>query len=709
MANLLLEILCEEIPAGLQEWGASELERVIVSQFAKAGFPSTTSMSFSTPRRLTVVLGGLPAASPATTHERRGPRKGAPDKALLGFSRAVGIEPEQLEVRETGKGNYYFAVVVKPGVQLQEIASEQLCSSIESLTWPKSMRWGSGNFRWIRPIRSVLCFLEQDRDGSQVVDLEIAGIRSGLETSGHRFLAPKRFEVCSIQAYESSLRKAKVMLRADERRRYIREAAEEIARRHRLEVWPDEDLIKEIAGLVEWPHVLAGRIPDAFRSLPNMILRTAIGHHQKYLALRVPGEEKVTHFVTVANTVGTPEHKETILAGNTRVLCARLADASFFYEADLMAVNNCGLDGFRERLGGVNYHAVLGSQLQRTDRITRLARSISISLRADVEAATEAASYCKADLVSQVVVEFPELQGIIGGHYAYIIGREAEVCTAIEQHYLPSGDRSKLPGSVVACAVALADRINHLAGFYLAGERATGSKDPHALRRSALAIIRIILEQGFPLALRKLVVDAIANHFDQSLNGLRYSSETKEQAADDILAFVRGRFAVLLRQQGMDIQAIEACLGTMDLDDLVEARQRISCLQSVIDGGRGTTLVQPYIRAVSILRAAGFSVQALAGEVEPALFTHAQERQLYEALEILDGLVNRVNSNFAVVAFAEALDAVCNINSPLETFFSSIMVNVEDLTIRRNRLAMLAMLASSCSQLADFSILQPTA
>ncbi|MCY4542425.1 MAG: glycine--tRNA ligase subunit beta [Rhodobacteraceae bacterium] len=702
MQHLLLEVRCEEIPATLQESGARRLADAVGSELAEAGLAATAVSSYSTPRRLVAVLSGMPQASAPVTHERRGPRVGAPQRAIAGFLRSAGADAGQLEVRSSRKGEYYFAVTVTPGRRLEDVASERVRGAIEGLVWPKSMRWGSGNFRWVRPIRSLLCILFDDEGNCRNVEFEVAGIQSGNTTRGHRFLSPGDFPVRSFAEYEAKLRDAWVMLSATERRDRIRAVAESFARERRLVLWQDEELLKEIAGLVEWPNPILGRVPARYRSLPREILRTAIRRHQKYLSLCRCDGDQVTHFVTVANNKGSV-NDDAIRKGNTRVLCARLEDAEFHYAADMQFLRHAGLDSFNRKLEDVSYHASLGSQWQRVERIAGLARAIAEHLNADVDVVSQAARHCKADLASQVIDEFPELQGVMGSHYAKADGLDANVCKAIEQHYRPVGDGSELPSDTEASCVALADRINHLCGFALAGERTTGSKDPHALRRAALAAIRIVLENEYVLPLDRIVQHGLANYLDDQEPGDGGKFVDRLSAERQVMEFVMGRFVVLLRRQGIERQYIDACMSSSKRANLLHLRQHVECLRKVASDCGIDNLAQPSLRAGSILRAAGIAVPARAPAIDPELFGHESEHRLFSRLQQLEGLVASMDERFTVSGCERTLRAIHEMNAPLEAFFSSVLVNDTNKAVRKNRLGLLAWLEGMCMRVADFS------
>ncbi len=479
-----------------------------------AGLTYAHATAFATPRRLALAVEGLTAESPNLREERKGPREGAPEKAVEGFARSVNMLPGDLELRETGKGRVYFAIYTRPGRPAAEIVAEVLEATVRGFPWPKSMRWGSGELRWVRPLHRILCILS-DEAGAEIVPLEIDGIVSGDRTEGHRFMAPDAFSVTSFEDYEAKLKRAKVILSPEERAEAIRHDVAQAAFARGLQVVEDKGLLAEVAGLVEWPVVLVGKIEEQFLALPPEVLKTSMREHQKFFSLganvqtdvrkrtspdphlyenvQMEGPQ-ITHFATVANRE-TADDGATILEGNGRVLAARLADAAFFWENDL-AVAKAGMGPWREALGRVTFHARLGSQAERIDRIAALAREIAPAVGADPDLAARAAEVAKLDLASEMVFEFPELQGVMGRYYAAAAGEPPEVAAAAEAHYAPLGPSDAVPTAPVSVAVALADKLDTLTGFWAIDEKPTGSKDPFALRRAALGVIRLVLENG---------------------------------------------------------------------------------------------------------------------------------------------------------------------------------------------------------------------
>ncbi|MSU90099.1 glycine--tRNA ligase subunit beta [Rhodobacteraceae bacterium 2CG4] len=503
MPDLLLELLSEEIPARMQARAAEDLRRLVTEALVAAGLTYAGAGAFATPRRLTLAVEGLTGRSPDTREERKGPRADAPEKAIEGFLRSTGLTREQLEVRDDKKGQVLFAVMERPGRAASDIIAEVVPQVVRSFPWPKSMRWGSGSLRWVRPLHSILCILS-DEAGAQVVPFDVDGIAAGDSTVGHRFMAPERFAVISFEDYELKLARAHVMLNPETRADKIRHDAEQMAFAQGLEVVEDKGLLAEVAGLVEWPVVLIGDIGEDFLDLPPEVLRTSMKEHQKFFSVRNPNTGRIEKFVTVANRE-TADQGATILHGNDKVLAARLSDAKFFWENDLRTIRDKGMEGMAAPLANVTFHARLGTQAERIARIEALAREIARQVGADESEAGKAAQVVKADLASEMVYEFPELQGIMGGYYA----REAKLSDAVAKacaaHYQPLGPSDDVPTEPVSVAVALADKIDMLTCFWAIYEKPTGSGDPYALRRAALGVIRILLANRTRMRLKAIL------------------------------------------------------------------------------------------------------------------------------------------------------------------------------------------------------------
>ncbi|MDG1084436.1 MAG: glycine--tRNA ligase subunit beta, partial [Planktotalea sp.] len=491
MPDLLIELFSEEIPARMQGRAADDLKKLMTDGMVEAGLTYASAAAFSTPRRLCLTVEGLLAESPTVREERKGPKVGAPDKAIEGFLRGAGLTRDQLEERDTSKGAVYFASFEKQGRPAPEIIAEVLEQTIRTFPWPKSMRWGTGSLRWVRPLHSILCVLS-DEASSEVVPLDVDGITSGKATYGHRFMAPNQITVNGFEDYEAQLKRAFVVLNAGERADAIWEDAKNQAFANGLEVVEDAGLLREVAGLVEWPVVLMGEIAEDFLGLPPEVLQTSMKEHQKFFSVKNAKTGRIERFITVANRE-TVDNGATILAGNQKVLFARLSDAKFFWENDLRVATS-DMASWTAALSNVTFHNKLGTQAERIERIAALARELAPVVGADADEAERAAKLAKADLSSEMVYEFPELQGLMGRYYAEAAGETAAVAAAAEEHYAPLGPSDAVPTAPVSVAVSLADKIDTLTGFWAIDEKPTGSKDPFALRRAALGIIRLVLE-----------------------------------------------------------------------------------------------------------------------------------------------------------------------------------------------------------------------
>ena len=680
MPDLLLELFSEEIPARMQARAAADLKARVTDGLVEAGLTYAGAVAHSTPRRLALSVQGLLAESPTVREERKGPRVDAPEKALEGFLRATGLTKDQLDIRDDKKGQVYFAAIEKPGRPAAEIVAEVVEQVVRHFPWPKSMRWGTGSLRWVRPLHSILCILTDDA-GAETVDLEIDGLRAGDVTAGHRFMAPSHFSVTRFDDYEAKLKRAKVILSAEERADHIWVEAHNMAFAQGLEVVEDKALLAEVAGLVEWPVVLMGDIGAAFLDLPPEVLQTSMKEHQKFFSVRNPKTRQIEKFVTVANRE-TADDGATILAGNHKVLAARLSDAKFFWENDLRTVREIGLEGMAAGLETVTFHSKLGSQGDRIKRISTLAREIAPLVGAKPDLAAEAARVVKADLQSEMVDEFPELQGIMGRYYAEAAGHDDGVPEACEEHYKPLGPGDDVPTGPVSVTVALADKIDMLTGFWAIDEKPTGSKDPFALRRAALGVIRLMLENAVRAHLSAVFVKGYAG-----------------ADADDLLAFFHDRLKVHLRDEGIRHDVIDACIGMPGNDDLVLLVRRAEALATFLKTDDGENLTQGFKRANNILtdeeRKDG--VEYSFGP-DAKLAEAAEEKALFGALDAAEA---RIAPALAAEDFAAAMSAMADLRQPIDAFFEAVVVNAENQILRRNRLNLLHRIREICLKVAD--------
>jgi glycyl-tRNA synthetase beta chain len=667
MPELLLELFSEEIPARMQVQAAKDLERLVVGALSDRGLLFETMRNFAGPRRLTLAVAGLPPQQPDVSEERKGPRVNAPPKAIEGFLKSAGVTLEQCETREDAKGAFYVAVIERKGRPTSEVLAEVLPELLGKFPWPKSMRWGEGAVRWVRPLHGIIATFD-----GEVVPLEFAGVRSGNVTSGHRFLSQGDITVRRFEDYNDRLRAAHVIVDAAERREIILHEARQHAFALGLELIEDEGLANEVMGLVEWPVVLVGNIDQAFMDVPGEILQTSMRTHQKYFALRNPETNKLANkFVVVANMIANDGGK-TIIAGNERVLKARLSDAKFFWDQDRKRT----LDSRVADLQDIVFHARLGTQLQRVKRLETLAVQIAGATGADQDLARRAALLCKADLTTGVVGEFPELQGVMGRYYALNDNEDLAVADAIRDHYKPLGPTDDVPTRPVSIAVALADKLDALIGFFKIGEKPTGSGDPYALRRAALGTIRIVLEQNVRLSL---------NSFDG------FSS--------DLIAFFADRLKVALREKGVRHDLIDAVFALGNEDDLVRLVRRVEALQAFLKTDDGANLLVGYRRAANILRieekrdAREYRgvPDGLKDEEEIALqraLTHAKV-EIAKAIKAED--------------FAAAMAELARLRVPVDRFFEKVTVNAEDKILRENRLKLLSQIVEAAHHVADFS------
>ncbi|MCF7700973.1 glycine--tRNA ligase subunit beta [Loktanella sp. M215] len=696
MPDLLIELFSEEIPARMQAQASADLKKLVTDGLVEAGLTYAAAAAFATPRRLVLSVEDLTAESRAVREERKGPKVGAPEKALEGFLRGVGLTVDQLETREDKKGAFYVAMIDKPGRSAAEIVAEVLDRTIRNFPWPKSMRWGNGTLRWVRPLHTILCILVGD-DGAEVVPLDVDGIVSGNTTRGHRFMGPEVFSVTSFEDYEAKLKRARVMLRPEERADAIWQEATSQAFATGLEVVEDRGLLAEVAGLVEWPVVLMGRIDDRFLDLPPEVLQTSMREHQKFFSVRNPKTGRIERFVTVAN-IETADDGATILNGNQRVLSARLSDAKFFWDNDLR-VAKAGMDPWLDGLANVTFHNKLGSQRDRIERIAALAREIAPVVGADPDQAFEAAQIAKADLRSEMVGEFPELQGLMGRYYAAAAGRDAAVAAASEEHWKPMGPSDAVPTAPVSVAVALADKLDTLTGFWAIDEKPTGSKDPFALRRAALGVIRLVLENDIQT---NLLSSNGPVSSARDLIGVRKREEGDAYAdVNSLLSFFHDRLKVYLKDQGIRHDVIDACIAMPGNDDLTLLVKRARALQATLETDDGENLIQGFKRANNILTQAEEKdgVEYSYG----AEFKFAEDQAEKDLFAALDTAEARIAPAMQDEEFGAAMTAMASLRQPIDAFFTDVQVNAESQILRRNRLNLLSRIRTICLSVADLT------
>ncbi|MEE7438944.1 glycine--tRNA ligase subunit beta [Methylobacterium oryzae] len=695
MPDLLLELRSEEIPARMQRRAAEDLKKLVTDALVARGFLYEGARAFSTPRRLALHIAGLPARGEAVREERRGPRVGAPEAAVQGFLKGAGLTSldQATTVTDPKKGEFYLAVIERPGRETLDVLAELLPEIVKSFPWPKSMRWGAasaepGSLRWVRPLQSIVATFGPETETPEVVPVSVAGIAAGTVTYGHRFLAPEAIEVRRFDDYIQALERAKVILDADRRKDVILHDARDLAFARGLDLVEDEGLLEEVSGLVEWPVVLMGSFDASFLDIPAEAIRATIRANQKCFVLRKGGSEDLAPaFILVSNLVAT-DGGQAITAGNERVVRARLSDAKFFWETDKAT----RLEDRLPKLDAIVFHEKLGTQGERIARIAALAKDLAPLVGADPALAERAARLAKADLVTEMVGEFPELQGLMGRKYAALQGEHDSVCAAIEEHYKPLGPSDRVPSDPVSIAVALADKLDTLAGFWAIDEKPTGSKDPFALRRAALGVIRLILDRGLRLRLLEQVGAA-----DRGLAG-RAGADAR-----DLLGFLADRLKVYLRDQGARHDLIDAVFALPGQDDLLMVVRRVEALGQFLDTEDGKNLLAGYKRAANILRIEekkdgraydSAPDAALAAAGEPA------ERALAEALAKAR---ETASASIAREDFAGAMQALSTLRAPVDAFFQDVTVNAPDPKLRENRLALLNALRAATREVAEFA------
>ncbi len=733
MPDLLIELFSEEIPARMQARAADDLKKRMTDGMVEAGLTYSSAAGFATPRRLTLTVEGLTAESPTLSEERKGPRVDAPEKAIEGFLRGAGLTKDDLEIRDEKKGQVYFAKITKPGRPAAEIIAEVLEDTIRNFPWPKSMRWGAGSLRWVRPLHSILCILTDDAGEAQVVGLDADGIASGDTTRGHRFMAPDTFSVTSFEDYTTKLKRAHVVLDPEERARAIWQEATNQAFAAGLEVVEDQGLLREVAGLVEWPVVLMGAIDAEFLDLPPEVLQTSMKEHQKFFSVKNPNTARIERFITVANRE-TADQGATILAGNQKVLSARLSDAKFFWENDLRVAKE-GMGPWLESLKSVTFHNKLGSQAERIERIAMLAQELADVTGAGADLAEQAARVAKADLSSEMIYEFPELQGLMGRYYSDAAGLPTEVAAACEEHYSPLGPSDAVPTAPVSVTAALADKLDTLTGFWAIDEKPTGSKDPFALRRAALGVIRLVLENDIRFQLHdyqsnqfKRCNESIGNAsakiakeaakvFTEKTGGgvsmgfsgsVTVSSLIDGRQVDsrsiDLLAFFHDRLKVFLRDEGIRHDVIDACIAMEGNDDLALLVKRARALQEVLSTEDGENLVQGFKRADNLLTQAEEKdgVEYSFG-ADPKFAEDDTEKALFAALDAADAKIAKASKE---EDFTTAMAAMADLRGPIDAFFEAVQINSDNEILRRNRLNLLHKIRKICLQAADLRKLE---
>ena len=694
MPDLLLELFSEEIPARMQARAAEDMRKLVTDRLVDAGLVYEGAKAFATPRRLALTVHGIPLRQPDLKEERKGPKVGAPEQAIAGFLRAAGLTSiDQAKVQSDKKGDFYVAVTEKKGRPAIDVIAEIVPEVVRAFPWPKSMRWGSGRLNWVRPLHSIVATFGPETEEPEIVPFTIDGIAAGNQTRGHRFMAPTAFTVRHFDDYAAKLQDAKVVLDPARRAVMISTDAKNLAFAQGFELVEDEGLLAEVSGLVEWPVVLMGAFDMAFLSIPDEVIRATIRNNQKCFVLRDPQTAKlVNKFILVANEEASDDGK-AIVAGNERVIRARLSDAKFFYETDLKTRLEVRLPKFEQ----IVFHEKLGTQEQRISRIVALAGQLAPLVGADVAKAERAAQLCKADLLTEVVGEFPELQGLMGRYYAEAQNEDEAIAHACEDHYKPKGPDDLVPSDPISVAVALADKIDTLVGFWAIDEKPTGSKDPYALRRAALGVIRIILDNNLPLAPRGVVEWHFEHQFKKQYLDVA-------SAIDNLMVFFEDRLTVQLRDQRARHDLVDSVLSNASL---VEGHRltlivcRIEALGKFLDTDDGKNLLAGVKRASNIIRIEEKKdKREYTGAPNPALYKQDEEMALAEAIAVAK---RDASTAVAKEDFAAVMTAMAKLRPFVDTFFDKVTVNVDDKALRENRLKLLNEIREATRAVADFS------
>jgi glycyl-tRNA synthetase beta chain len=735
MPDLLLELLSEEIPARMQARAAEDLRKAVTDRLVDAGLVYEGAKAFVTPRRLALAVHGVPARQADVREEKKGPRVGAPENAIAGFLKAAGLKSiSEAKVQPDKKGDFYVAVIEKPGRPAIDVIGEILTNVIKTFPWPKSMRWGlqskePGALNWVRPLHSIVATFGPETEEPEIVPLSVDGIAAGNETRGHRFLAPEPFTVRRLDDYLQKLNRAKVVPDAERRRDIISTEAKQLAFAQGLELAEDDGLLAEVAGLVEWPVVLMGSFDQSFLHIPEEVIRATIRNNQKCFVLRDAAHAKLVNKFILVSNIEAEDGGKAIVAGNERVIRARLSDAKFFYETDLKTRLEDRLPKFKDIL----FHEKLGTQAYRNDLIVAFAADLAPLAGADIEKAKRAAQLCKADLLTEVVGEFPELQGTMGKYYAQAQGEDEAVAHACEDHYRPKGPDDLVPSDPVSVAVALSDRLLLLGAFWAIDERPSGSRDPYGLRRAALGIIRIILGNGLRIRLlpllyanvlvylQRLTIDLLRAQLRQShleaaeaLIQERARRQLEQHVlvqgdyerfaagrAVQLLTFFADRLKVQLRDQGVRHDLVDAVFALEGQDDLLLIVRRVEALGKFLDTEDGKNLLAGYKRATNIIRIEEKKdARDYPGAPDPKLYTQDEEKALARAIGVAKA---EAENAVASEDFEVAMRAMANLRPHVDAFFDKVTVNVDDKKLRENRLKLLNEIRAATRAVADFS------
>ena len=687
MPDLLFELFSEEIPARMQARAADDLKKMVTDRLVDAGLVYEGARAFATPRRLTLFVQGIPAHQPDLREEKKGPRVGAPDAAIQGFLRSAGLASiNEAKVERDKRGDFYVALIEKPGRAAGDVLAEMLPVVVRTFPWPKAMRWGAasakpGALTWVRPLHAIVATFGPETEEPDIVEFAVDSVAAGNTTYGHRFMAPAPITVRRFDDYASKLERAKVVIDPQRRAEMILADAKNLAFAQGFELIEDEALLAEVTGLVEWPVVLMGTFDPAFLSIPPEVIRSTIRNNQKCFVLRDPQTAKLVNKFVLVSNIEASDGGKAIIAGNERVIRARLSDAKFFYETDLKTRLEDRLPKFKQ----IVFHEKLGTQWERIERIEALAAKLAPVAGADPDKVKRAARLAKADLLTEVVGEFPELQGLMGKYYAEAQGEDEAVAHACEDHYKPQGPNDLVPADPVSVAVALADKLDMLIRFWSIDEKPTGSKDPYALRRAALGVIRIILDNKIRLRLQALCLEELH----------------KPDVAVDLLGFFADRLKVQLREQGARHDLVDAVFSLKDQDDLVLVVRRVEALAALLETEDGQNLLAGYKRAANILRIEEKrDSTTYDGSPDETLYILPEEVAL--ALAITDA-EEKATRAVADEDFAAAMRAMAGLRPHVDAFFDKVTVNVDDAALRANRLRLLNEIRAATRTVADFS------
>lgn len=704
MADLLIELFSEEIPARMQAKAADDLKRLMIEGLKSAGLTFEAADAYATPRRLALHVTDIPASTPDISEERRGPRADAPEKAIEGFLRGAGVARDDLVEREDKKGTFLYAIIEKEGRAAAEVIAETFADAVRNFPWPKSQRWGSGSLKWVRPLHSILCLF----DGA-VVDMDVDGIKAGDSTRGHRFMAPEEFSVTGFADYKQKLLDHKVILDGNRRQTLIRDTAQILCSAAGLDFVEDTSLIAEVAGLVEWPVPMLGSFDASFLEVPEEVLILTMKKDQKYLVTRDPATGKLaSKFIFTAN-IEPSDDGSAVRGGNERVITARLSDAKFFWEQDLKGKLEDNLPALKD----IVFHIDLGTVAERVERMKSLIDDLASDMDAlDREDGKRAAELSKADLVSGMVYEFPEVQGVMGRYYAQAQGESDAVADAIRDHYAPLGPSDACPSKPVSIAVALAEKLDTLVGFFGIDQKPTGSKDPYALRRAALGVIRLITENGLRLSLNRL--------FPAAAQLYRNQEKQVSDSSEALLNFFGDRLKVQQRDKGVRHDLIDAVFAKGD-DDLVRILNRVAALSAFLESDDGANLLAGYKRAANILSAEEKKGSQPSISINWNLLEAGPERELADmffgsqageqnmqageptAVAGKVAVKDLVAKAIATEDFEGAMAALSALRAPIDTFFDKVIVNADEVDVRANRLALLSEIRSAVNTVADFS------